>query len=367
MASYIRCFDQYGNLVTNLTQWDSNVILTFKNYKYNTAPVVHFAFPGDESSKTVHGTLENNVASVVVPNIFLTTAGKELNVFVFQYDNVTDDGHAIYHIQLPVVAKPKPDDYEYVDNTDIIEISTLGIRLAALVAEAEATINTKIGELETAYNQQVQGIKDDIASDVQNLNQSITDNNDALHTAILSSRSALERDITNALQTMLASVSDGSPRGIFSDAAELSGKPAGFYLYTNPESANDGYVYWWDGIETTVRLVYYAGIVVNDRTITYDMLTDALKHEAVETVVSYTLAAEDWFGDTQELDVSDDYTVTSKTKADVGFDSDTYTQLVMDGCGGIGINNIDNTLVAHALCHVPSDDVTIQITLREVK
>ena len=90
-----------------------------------------------------------------------------------------------------------------IDNTDIIEISTLGLRLEALIAEARETVDVKINALEGAYNATVQGIRDDIASDVRSLNESITAN-----------RNKLETDVSSAVQTMLASVEDGSPRGV---------------------------------------------------------------------------------------------------------------------------------------------------------
>ena len=352
-----KCYDQYGFPITHLTQWDSNVMLRIYNYKYGVAPIVHFFTDKSESSKTVRATLEDGVVSVVVPNCLLTETGI-LDVCVFQYDSATDDGHVVRRYKLPIAAKPKPDDYEYVDNTEVIELSSLGIRLEALIAEAEGAVDVKIGELEAAYDQKVQDIKDDIADDVRNLNQSIASN-----------RNKLETDIDNTLQSMLASVSDGSPRGIFSDAAQLSGLSTGIYLYINPQNDDNGFVFWWDG-QTTTKLLNYMGMVINDGTVTYEMLSDSLKNYACETVVAYTLTAGGWDGLAQELDVSEDYIVTSHTKANIEIGTAAYTQLVMDGCGGIYIQtneNNDNKLIAHAIGNVPTEDVAIQITLREVK
>lgn len=154
----LHLYDQYSNRINNLTQWDSNVILQLRNYKYGAAPVVHFSNENSESSYTVYSTLNDGTVSVVVPNILLTTANTIINVFFFQYDSVTDEGRVLYHFTLPVTPKPKPNDYEYVDNTDIIEISTLGLRLEALITEAESTISERISALEGAYNATVEGI-----------------------------------------------------------------------------------------------------------------------------------------------------------------------------------------------------------------
>ena len=352
-----KCYDQYGFPVTHLTQWDSNVILKIHNYKCDVAPIVHFSTEQSESSKTVRSTLEDSVVSVVVPNSLLIEKGV-LDVCVFQYDEATDDGHVVRRYRLPIMSKPKPDDYEYVDNTEVIELSSLSVRLEALIAEAEGAVDEKIGELEAAYDSTVQSIRDDIADDVANLNQSISDNRDKLET-----------DIDNTLQTMLESVSDGSPRGIFTDVAQLADSPSGIYLYINPQSDDNGYVFWWDG-ETTTKLLHYMGMVINDNTITYEMLANSLKGYVCETVLSYILTADGWNGLAQEIDVSDEYSVTSHTKANIDIGAATYDQLVQDGCGGIYIQtneNNDNKLIAHSIGNVPTEDVAIQLTLREVK
>lgn len=352
-----KCYDQYDSPITNLTQWDSNVILHIHNYKYNSAPIVHFFTEESESSKTVRSTLSDGVVSVVVPNALLLSPGN-LDICVFQYDNETDDGHVVRRYKLPIAAKPKPDDYEYVDNTEVIELSTLSIRLEALIAEAEGAVDTKIGELKEAYDDTVQSIRDDIEEDVAKLNKAISDNRDEL-----------KSDIDNALLTMLDTVSDGSPRGIFTDVAQLADSPSGVYLYVNPQSDDNGYIYWWDG-ETATKLLHYMGMIINDGTVTYEKLSDDLKKYVCETVLSYVLTAEGWNGLTQELDVSEDYEVTSHTKANIEIGAAAYTQLVMDGCGGIYIQtneNNDNKLIAHALGNAPTEDVTIQITLKEVK
>ena len=112
------------------------------------------------------------------------------------------------------------------------------------------------------------------------------------------------------------------------------------------------------------------GMVINDNTITYEMLANSLKGYACETVLSCILTADGWNGLAQEIDVSDEYSVTSHTKANIDIGAATYDQLVQDGCGGIYIQtneNNDNKLIAHSIGNVPTEDVAIQITLREVK
>ena len=59
------------------------------------------------------------------------------------------------------------------------------------------------------------------------------------------------------------------------------------------------------------------GMVINDNTITYEMLANSLKGYVCETVLSYILTADGWNGLAQEIDVSDEYSVTSHTKANI--------------------------------------------------
>lgn len=349
-----KCYDRYGLPVTHMTQWDTNATLMIHNYKCDAAPIIHFSTDKSETSKTVWSTIEDGVVSMVVPNVLLLEPGV-LDICVFQYDADSEDGHVVRRYKLPILAKPKPDDFEYVENTEVIELSTLGAKLEALVAEADGAVNERVGELEAAYNSTVQKIKDDIADDVNNLNQSIETN-----------RTKLESDIENSLESMLEGVSDGSPRGIYTNVAELADKPSGIYLYVNPSSEDDGYAFWWDGTSAT-RLVYYAGKIINDKTITYEMLSDALRKSVCETVISRELLADNWDDLSQDIDVSEDYEVTSHTKANIDIDSATYEQLVQDGCGGICLQINNNTLIAHAFWNPPTEDVTIQITLKEVK
>ena len=97
------------------------------------------------------------------------------------------------------------------------------------------------------------------------------------------------------------------------------------------------------------------------------MLSDALRKSVCETVISRELLADNWDDLSQDIDVSEDYEITSHTKANIDIDSATYEQLVQDGCGGICLQVDNNTLIAHAFWNPPTEDVTIQITLKEVK
>lgn len=362
-------YDQYGNTVNELTQWDNNVILTLPNFKYSHAPVFHFSDGTGANSITVSSVLTDGVVTVVVPNIFLTRT-RPIDVFVFLYDPNTDEGKTIYKKTISINKKLKPNDYEYIDNTEIIEITTLGIRLQALIDEAEESVHVHIDELKSNYDNAILGIKQAIADDVHNLNQSITQSRDTLERDILSSKNNLELNVNQTLQTILNNIDDGSPKGVFSNVSELTNKSAGIYLYLNDNSDDNGFVYYWNGTELSEKLIHYQGTIINDGVIVYSNLSDELKKQIVGIIVNYTLRSEDWDDKSIVLDVSSVYTVTEKTKADVDFNSTTYAQLINDECIGLYITteklNDEDRLIVHALGEKPTADIVIQITIKEV-
>ena len=76
-------------------------------------------------------------------------------------------------------------------------------------------------------------------------------------------RNNLNTEIENAVNTLITGIRDASPTGI--------------YLYVNPESANNGYIYYWNSVELSDGLLYYAEIVVNNGSIIYDNLAEDVK------------------------------------------------------------------------------------------
>ena len=309
-------------------------------------------------------------------------------MFVFLTDIDGNTGRTIYQVDLPVAPKPKPDDYEYSDNVEVIELNVLRAKLESLIAQTEKTLDERIDTLENTYQATITEIQDSIRDDVDNLNRQITnsntalikqiqDNNSQLTLQIENATNELNSDIENAtnnlnseiesaLNTMINGIRDGSPKSTFSNVEELSGKEAGIYLYINTESVDNGYIFYWDGEQLSQRLLYYAGIVVNDGEITFNKLADSLKKK-IGIIVYYTLRAENWENQEQEIDIPNNiYNVTNETNATIHLDSDTYDFLSECDCESICIinnGNSDGKLVAQIEGNIPNEDFTIQLTL----
>lgn len=380
MAS-VKLFDKYGNEIDHLTQWDMNVTLKITDFNYDIAPVCHFAKRYDKEAITVTSTLSDNTVSVVVPNILLSDENKRaepIKMYVFLYESEEKSGRTIYVIDLPVETKPKPNDYEYEDNVEVVQLSELRVKLEALITKAEETINTKIDELSNSYQATIMEIKSSIQADVENLNTQITnantnlikeirDNNIQLTSDIQAAKSQLNSEIETALNTLLNGIGDGSPKGIFATVSDLTDKPSGIYLMVNPESTDNGYIFYWSGTELSNRLLYYAGMVINNGSVTYEKLAEDVKGKFYR-FLDYVLLANDWVDGKQVVDISDDYTTTSKTKVDIEISEITNNQMLRDDCAAIYITTNeenDGELLAHYIGNPPTADITVQLNIVE--
>lgn len=385
----VKLYDRFGLEIDHLTQWDYNVTLQIHDYQFDIAPICHFAKRLDKKSLVVNSTLSNGVVSVDIPNKLLTdeNTNSAFSMFVFLTDSEGNTGRTIYKVDLPVKKKPKPDDYEYSDNIEVIELSVLRAKLQSLIAKTEETLDNRIDELENTYQATITEIKESIQDDVDNLNRQITNSNTALineirasesqlsseiteartnlNTEITNSRTSLNAEIQAALNTLINGIRDGSPKGVFTDVSELAEKESGIYLCVNSQSNDDGYIFYWDGETLSDRLLYYAGMIINDGTITYEKFADSLKQK-VGTIVYYTLKAYKWINKEQEMNISSNvYNVTENTNAIIHLDSDTYDLLSEYGCESLSINNsLDgHKLIAQIEGNVPDVDFTIQLTL----
>ena len=148
----IRCYDQYGNVITRLTQWDINRELRITGYDYTTTPIFHFAHNNDEEALTQIGVVDGEYVKVSVPNILLQTA-ERIRVYIYIHEN--DIGTTVYKLDIPVDPKPKPNDYVYSDNTEVILLSELKAELEEAIKSSQEKIDAKILEIDTSVDNKI--------------------------------------------------------------------------------------------------------------------------------------------------------------------------------------------------------------------
>ena len=255
------CYDEFGQNILRLTQWDLNRVVTIQDFEYEETPIVHFAHINDEKSLVVTDDdvkLVDGELKVKVPNeLLLTSESILMNIFI--YDGENNKGINVENILLPVQPKPQPNDYVYVDNVDVVELSTLKLSLQTAITNAQRDVNAAISSLEQQYQTTQQNL-------VTQLNTAKTE---------------LENRVNNALQDTLENIKDGTPKGIFSNESDLVNKEAGIYLYFSvTDTENNGYIYYWDGNTLSDRLILYNS-VEKDFELTKNKATDIQPYKLI--------------------------------------------------------------------------------------
>ena len=135
----------------------------------------------------------------------------------------------------------------------------------------------------------------------------------------------------------------------------------------NPESADNGYIFYWSGTELSNRLLYYAGMVINDGSVTYEKLAEDVKRKFYR-FLDYVLLANAWVDGKQVVDISNNYITTTKTKVDIDISETTNNQMLRDDCAAIYITTNeenDGELLAHYIGNPPTADITVQLNIVE--
>lgn len=128
--SKIACYDSDGNLLKTLYQWDTNQVMTVKGLDTPPIPAFHFCNRLSNIALVVAPEVSGSDLSVKIPNVLLQQAEP---IIAYVYQETEDEGYRTMHaIHIPVIPRPKPDDYEYEDNIDYISVAVLNSRLNTL-------------------------------------------------------------------------------------------------------------------------------------------------------------------------------------------------------------------------------------------
>lgn len=117
------CFNCYGNYTTDsVYQWDLNHTLQITGISVTNAPTVHFTNKKRETAIVVQSKLEDDVISVPVPNEIVQDPYN-----IVAYVHIYDNNHAktIETVNIPLKKRAKPDDYQFIDNVDVMNFERL--------------------------------------------------------------------------------------------------------------------------------------------------------------------------------------------------------------------------------------------------
>lgn len=111
-------FNTYNSYTTDtLYQWDINQDLAITGLNLSVAPEIHFANANMERAIVRQSTLDSGVVTVRIPNSLLQEA-LTIKAYVGVYDR--DTFNVIEIIEIPVIAKSRPADYQIQDSDEEI-------------------------------------------------------------------------------------------------------------------------------------------------------------------------------------------------------------------------------------------------------
>lgn len=126
-------FSAYNNYVTDsLHQWDKNQDLSIHGLNLDAPPEIHFANVTMDRAIVRQAELIRNVVVVHIPNTLLQTAFPIL-AYIGRYEG--QSFNVIETVEIPVIAKPRPDDYVFEDTDgEIYSYNRLENRMNAIIA-----------------------------------------------------------------------------------------------------------------------------------------------------------------------------------------------------------------------------------------
>ena len=118
------CFNCYGNYTTdNVYQWDQNHELLIKGVAVRgTAPTVQFCNKKRDTAIVVQSTETDEGYLVQVPNQLLE---EPYDIIAYIHTYADNNAKTIEIINIPLVKRVKPDDYQFTENIEIMTFERL--------------------------------------------------------------------------------------------------------------------------------------------------------------------------------------------------------------------------------------------------
>ena len=140
-------FMTLGKKVTtdSLYQWDTNQVFQITGSNLTTAPEVHYGNKAHELAVIVQSKIVNGVIESNIPNTLLA---EPYPIYAFLV--VIEDGKSNTRqvFEIPVNARPKPADYEFIDDKDVINYEYLSDRIVRF----EDAVKARVDGLENNIN-----------------------------------------------------------------------------------------------------------------------------------------------------------------------------------------------------------------------
>lgn len=140
-------FMTLGKKVTTdaLYQWDTNQTFQITGSGLTTAPPIHFGNKANEKAVIVQSKIVDGVIEAAIPNT-LVAQPYPVYAFLVIIENGVSNTKQVFEI--PIITRPEPADYDFVDDLDVINYEYLSDRIVRF----EDAVNERVNGLEGNIN-----------------------------------------------------------------------------------------------------------------------------------------------------------------------------------------------------------------------
>lgn len=154
----------YGSYTTDsVYQWDQNHVLTLTGNNIGDISAIHFCNKKCDNARVVNVVRGSGEISAPIPNELL-----EMPYDVIAYVHTIDDNQAktIEVVNIPVIKRVKPDDYEFVENVDIVNFERLEKDIQDFIANMTNEYNSFTNLVNNQQENFINGFTDEYNSRV---------------------------------------------------------------------------------------------------------------------------------------------------------------------------------------------------------
>ena len=146
MFDDIICMNRYGETIRSLVQWDLNQTLFIYDTDFPIAPKFQYSNSNSSEALTVQSEYVSGVLQCVVPNQLMV---EPYPITCYLYIPESEKGGTVVGMfKIPVRPRPKPSEFEYEDNVDIINIE----KLRDITIEAKNAAEMAANDAESSAN-----------------------------------------------------------------------------------------------------------------------------------------------------------------------------------------------------------------------
>ena len=165
------CLNCYANHTTDsVYQWDQNHELELTGLEIGGISAVHFCNKKSENAIVVTPNRVGDALIVPIPNILLE---EEHNIIAYVHVKEGESAKTVEIINIPLITRPKPDDYQFTENVDVMNFERLEKDIVDFIATISADNEKFKTDFMAEYNRKVDSGFFASPSAVERLNRDI--------------------------------------------------------------------------------------------------------------------------------------------------------------------------------------------------